>query len=169
MRRHTLLASACCTYLKACFSGNDSSDQQERVFTRVRQHHLAGAPAALCLALLMGAPLARAEGWSSPQGFPFGKKGPSASRQHSAKKPSLLKQLDNGTKKFFAGARNALKFENPFASKKPAARPLPWQQPARRKKPKSTPGSLLGSWFQPKEPKAPESLDEFMRLKRLDP
>ena len=125
--------------------------------------------ALLTSVLLLGTQPARGEDWSLDKLMPFSKKNAQQTRRAAPAKPSLITQLDTGTKRLFAGAKDLLTFKNPFPKPKPPKPLLPWQQPSgssRQKKKK--PDSILTSWFQPKKPEAPKTLDEFMELKRMD-
>jgi hypothetical protein len=129
--------------------------------------HLSFGAIVLGTALLVGSQPALAEGWSLKRLVPLGNSKKTSSKP--SQKPSLLKQLDSGTKRFSAGTRELLTFKNPLPKPQAPKPLLPWQQPSKPSKPKKKPDSILTSWWQPKKPKPPESLDEFMSLKRMDP
>ena len=134
--------------------------------------------AGLALALLMVVqPALAEEGWLDKLN-PFAKKERqntvSARRYHTRNvEPSPLEKLNAGTKKLFAGARDALTWKKPAPKRKPTNQHVPWiRQPqdprylSNRKKKKK---SWLDSLFRREEPKQPQSLKDWVGLPRLDP
>ena len=130
------------------------------------------------LALLMVAqPALAEEGWLDKLN-PFAKKerqNTVSDRRYNTRKvePSPLEKLNTGTKKFFAGARDALTWKKPAPKRKPTNQYVPWiRQPkdprhlsSRKKKKKS----WLDSLFRREEPKRAQSLKDWVGLPRLAP
>lgn len=70
--------------------------------------------------------------------------------------PTLMKRMKNGTRSFFANTKRML---TPSRASQPTA--------AVSHRKKSTKKSFgLGSLFQPAEPDVPQTMDDWMRLKR---
>ena len=127
------------------------------------------------LATLVGGRPAPAEGWSVQSLNPFAGKEPKQSQQSAgktAKKPSPLARLNAGTKEFFSKAKRTLT-PNKAAEKEPAYRQhYPWNRPPRTRVRHQSPKkqTWLSSLFRRKESKPPpQSLDDWMNLKRMDP
>lgn len=136
-------------------------------------------PAVAALAFLIVAQPALAEdGWFSRLN-PFAAKEKETSSTIPVKRanvssaePSPLEKLSAGTKKFFAGARDALTWKKPAPKKTPTNQYAPWMRPSkepvypsdRNKKKKS----WLDSLFRRKEPQRVESMKDFVGLPRLD-
>ena len=135
------------------------------------------AGAALALLIVVQPALAE-EGWLQKVN-PFAKKenrNPNSIGRYNGRRraePSPLEKLDAGTKKFFAGARDALTWKKPAPKRKPTSQYVPWipqpQDPrylsSRKKKKKS----WLDSLFRREEPKQPQSLKDWVGLPRLAP
>jgi hypothetical protein len=76
-------------------------------------------------------------------------------------------KVSQGTKRAFTSTKDALSFK-----KKPAPPPGFGQQPSwsrtppGQKKPVKQKPSMFGSWFKPKEPKGPNTVEEFLQSPR---
>lgn len=92
---------------------------------------------------------------------------------HKKNEPSTLSKMNNSTKKFFAGAKDAL---TPWDNKKPAASKQPTgygaaggqKSLARGKKEEKDKGNILTSWWKDKEPepKRPKTVPDFISGER---
>ncbi|MHB1033483.1 MAG: hypothetical protein ACYC35_01835 [Pirellulales bacterium] len=90
---------------------------------------------------------------------------PSISPQR--KEPSALDKVGSGTKKFFTRTADAISFKKPAPKKKPSTS-YAWGSSQKTPQPKlkKKDQSWFSSWFAPKEPKPPESVGEWLALKR---
>lgn len=120
------------------------------------------------LAALFGSWLAAGVAWADDPAwnrmFCVGKE--KQVKHESRHDPSILTQLDRGTKKFFRGVGDVLTLK-PLRQQKPEPQPkMHWmnQKPAPKKH---------GFWDRlfgpPEPPPPPKSLKEFMKMKRMDP
>ncbi len=115
----------------------------------------------LALAVWLGGQMAEAEGWSWPFSSSTNK---SASVRKTSQEPSTLQKINQETKEFFGQVGQTLSPKKP-APKKKAPHPYnPWVKQTKKEK-----SSWLSSWFAPKEPDPPRSLNEWMDLKPIRP
>jgi hypothetical protein len=123
--------------------------------------------AAAFLASWMGVESAPAAGWSLADLNPFAQEPARKAAKPKSAEPSALKKLDTQTKQFFSKTKDALSLKKP--EPKSTVRPRsPWvRDPRNRQAPKKQ--SWLGSLFHREEPKPPQTLDDWMSLKRMDP
>ncbi len=139
------------------------------------------------LAAPLGARSAAAEGWSLSKLNPFAKneeKTKAASvpretvissdrgyRYDTVKpEPSTWQKFDTGTKKFFAGTKDALTWKKPTPKPTKKRLAVPWlhdpKDPNDLRGPKGKKKSWFSSLFAPKEPNHPRSMKEFVGLPR---
>ena len=120
-------------------------------------------------AILVGDRPALAKPWSLETLNPFGKKESKQPPNRTASKASPLGKLNVGTRRFFAKTKGFFTLDR-HSTKSSLQPPSPWvrsrgvQQQAQQ--PQKT--SWLDSLLHPPKPKVPESLDDWMSLKRQD-
>jgi hypothetical protein len=94
--------------------------------------------------------------------FQFDEQGGSVRK--TSQEPSTLQKINQETKEFFGQVGQTLSPKKP-APKKKAPHPYnPWVKQTKKEK-----SSWLSSWFAPKEPDPPRSLNEWMDLKPIRP
>ena len=151
-------------------------------------------PTGMLLFILMVAALPRPSyAWSLKALNPFCKKElPAQSPRQTPSRPGPLEQLNTNTKEFFSkanadtkeffsranadtkaffsNATRTLTFQKTAPGKSPVKQLIPWgRQPQSRRQPVEKKPGWFGSFFHREEPKPPQSLDEWLSLKRPDP
>ena len=108
--------------------------------------------------------------WAKLPGFGTDNAKKTTARKSS--EPSALTKMNNSTKRFFAGAKDAL---TPWDNKKPAASKQPTgygsaggQKSLARAKKEEDKGNILTSWWKAKEPepKRPKTVPDFISGER---
>ncbi len=133
--------------------------------------------AAVLVVLLVSGQSAAADGWSLWKLLPFGKKEATRPARKSFARPSPLEKLDDdmkkfneGTKKFFAQAVDALRWKKPDAKKRPTKRYLSWirepKDPRYLREPKKQKKSWWDSLFRREEPKRVDSMKDWVGLSK---
>ena len=118
----------------------------------------------LVLAALLAHPAsARSEGWSLKKLNPFARP---AARKSSA--PSTMQRLAGGTKKVVHGATDLVTLKWLVPKKEKPQSNSVYHRTSRRHAEKRK-GSLLDYILPPKPTPPPETLDEWMSQKRMDP
>ncbi|MEN6496490.1 MAG: hypothetical protein ABFD16_19565 [Thermoguttaceae bacterium] len=119
---------------------------------------------ALALAVGLGSQMALGEGWSLGSLNPFpSSSSKSASTHKASREPSTLEKMNRNTKQFFGKVGQTLSPSKPAPKKQPSPY-NPWVKQTKKEK-----TSMFGSWFAPKEPPPPRSLNEWMELKPIRP
>ena len=113
----------------------------------------------LCVAIVLAAGPVLAEGWALPKLASFS----GGSTKKSSSTSKALKQLDRGTKKFVRGTVDVITLK-PLWKKKPEPPTKPWLNHTRKSSPKKK--SVWQSWFGPKEPTQPQTMKDFVGMKR---
>jgi len=118
----------------------------------------------LALVVGLGSQAARGEGWSLGSLNPFsGSSSKSASSHKASREPSALDKMNRNTKQFFGKVGQTMSPSKPAPKKQPSPY-NPWVKQTKKEK-----TSMFGSWFAPKEPAPPRSLNEWMELKPIRP
>lgn len=73
-----------------------------------------------------------------------------------------VEKVGQGTKSLLTSTKNALTFK-----KKPSNPEPSWSRtPPTQKKPQKPKSGMFGSWFRPKEPEGPRTVEEFLQSPR---
>ncbi len=84
----------------------------------------------------------------------------------NADEPNLLERMDRGTKKFFQGVGDAITLKPLREERRPPQPRMHWMDQKPEPKKRSFWDRLFGP---PEPPPPPESLKDFMQMKRMDP
>ncbi len=116
----------------------------------------------LTLAVLVEKQPLQAKAWSLADLNPFAKKDTKTAPRGQLKAPSPWQRIDTGTKQFFTKTKDVLTLKKPEKKNNPSL----WN---RRPKRPTNKKPFWSSWFKPKKPGPPKSMEEWWQLKRMDP